>query len=80
MVRAFVGQIKFSGSYEEYLDGILEKFETYAPMCDLSAIEKRKSIPIMVSCNALSLLQKESKTCEIFEDAAELLLSWYNSI
>lgn len=79
MVRAFTGQTKFTGRYEEDLDGILETFETYATMCDLTDSEKRKSIPIMLSGNALSLFNKEAKACETFDEAATLLGSWYNS-
>lgn len=58
MVRAFVGQTNFSGRYEEDRDSILEPFETYSSMCYLTYIEKRNSIPIMVSGNALSLFNK----------------------
>lgn len=65
MVRAFVGLTKFAGRYEEDLNGILETLGTYASMCELNPTEKRKSIPIMISGNALSLQQRRKDLCEI---------------
>lgn len=61
MAKDFVGQAKFSGKYEEYLDDILETYETYAGMCDLSQIQLKKAMPIILGGNYLSLLNEESK-------------------
>lgn len=73
MVRAFVGQTKFTGRYEEDLDDIFEKFEMYAHMCDLTFSQKRKTLLIMLTGNALSLSNKEKKPTDTFEEAVPLL-------
>lgn len=54
MVKAFIGQTKFSGKYEEDLDYILETFDTYAEMFDLSPSQRKKSMPFKLSGNSLS--------------------------
>lgn len=78
MVRELVGQEKLTGRYEEDLKGILETFETYENMCDLTAIQKRKSIPKMINGNELSLFKKAENSSVTLEETVELLRTWYN--
>lgn len=36
MIKAFIGQNKFSVKYKEDLDDIIQTFESYATMCGMS--------------------------------------------
>lgn len=48
MLKAFAGQDKFSGDYEEDLDNILQMSDTFADMCDLTPNQKRNEMPLML--------------------------------
>lgn len=79
IMKAFIGQDKFSGKYEEDLDAVLNIFETLSRMCDATPEEMRKAMPVMLKGNALRLFSKKAKDCVTYENGAEMLRSWYNS-
>lgn len=48
-------------------------------MCDATAKEKRKAMYVMLKGTALGLFTWKATTCETYEEALELLRTWYNS-
>lgn len=79
LMKAFIGQHKFSGKYEEDLDSVLKVFEALAEMCDPMSDEKRKAIPTMLQGNELHLFSKKGKDFITYEYATTLLRTGYNS-
>lgn len=79
MFKAYIGQPKFGGRYEEDLEDVIEVFLTYSKMCNLTLTEKRKAIPIMLQGNALSLFNKEINITHSYDDAIGMMRLWYNS-
>lgn len=79
LIRAFVGKPTFSGAYDEELEGIISVFETLARMCDISEDEKLRSIPIMLSGEALNHFALNIKGDDDYKDALKMMRSWYNN-
>lgn len=79
MIRPMIGKFSFLDAYNEDLNNVRSVFDTFADMCKITAEEKRQSIPLMLIGNSLSLFARNGKDFETYEQAAELLQSWYKS-
>lgn len=79
LMRALIGKPSFSGSWEEDLDNCICVFDTLSTMCEMTETEKLKSVPIMLSGDALNYYASNSKNCKTYEEATQTLRSWYNS-
>ena len=73
LMRSFVGKPTFGGNWDEDLDNCICVFETMAKMCEISEIEKVKSIPIMLKGDALNYYSGNIRGCSNFDDAMELM-------
>lgn len=73
LVKAFNGQEKCSGKYEEGLYGIMDVFEELADMFDVSYRQRLQIISILLKCNALIIFMREAKDCKTFEEEANIL-------
>ena len=78
-MRAFVGKATFAGNWDEDLTNTISVFETLATMCEVSYEEKLKSLPVMLSGDALNYYASNIKDCNDYEEAIELMKKWYNS-
>lgn len=79
IIEAFTRENKFKVNYEEDLEDVLEKSETYAYMCDRSKTQKINTIPIILNVmpNHYSKKEKERNS---YSEEIELLRTWFNSI
>lgn len=55
IIKAFQGQTRFSGVYDEDLENIAEIYGNIADTCDVTPQEKRKAMYVMFKGTALSL-------------------------
>lgn len=78
MMKAFIGQTKFSVKYEWDLELIIEMFETYANMCGFTSGQKNV-ITVMLNGNSLSLLYQKATRDQPYDDAVHLLKTWFSS-
>lgn len=53
MMRAFTGQDKFGGNFEDYLETTQKVYETLADMCDATPEQIKKSMPVMLKRKTL---------------------------
>lgn len=57
LLKAFIGKPQFSGGYDQDVDNCFQVFETLASMCQVRDEEKRRTLRIMLTGDALSLSQ-----------------------
>lgn len=79
MMKAMIGKTNFSGSWEEDLDTCISVFDTLVTMCQLSVEDNFKSIPIMLTGDALSYFSTHAQSRDKFDEVMNFLRSWYNS-
>lgn len=79
ILRAYKGQPKFSGLYEEDLEALAENYEETADSCDATDLEKSKEMFAMLHGSARTLFNRKGKYCKSFEEGMDLIRSWYNS-
>lgn len=79
LMKAFAGRRKYSGAWDEDLQGIIEVFEMSAQMCDLNAQQMLKGVPIMLDGPALAYFASNLKSAPSYDDAIQGLMSWYTS-
>lgn len=78
-IKAYSGQPKFSGIYDEDLENIIDLYTETAENCDATPEEKRKALFTMLIGNARSLFARNGKSCVTFEDGTEVLRKWFKS-
>lgn len=77
-MKSYYDKPVFLGHWEEDLDGCINVFNTMAEMCEVSPREKLRAIPVTLTDDALNLYANNSRSCKSFEEAIDLLRSWYN--
>lgn len=79
LMKAYNGKTTFAGGWDEDLDNCLDIFFTLANMCELTDAERLKSLPVMLSGDALTYFSNHASKCTTFDSATSLLRKWYNS-
>lgn len=78
-MKAYYGKPIFSGGWDEGIDNFLGVYNTMTKMCEMTDEEKLKSLPIMLSGDALSYYSSHVDDCSNYEAGTDLLSKWYNS-
>ena len=78
-MKAYVGKPIFTGNWDEDLDTCISVFNTLSKMCGMTDEDKVKSIPVMLSGDALSYFASNINENDEFTRATKLLREWYNS-
>lgn len=74
MMKAYMGEKKkFTGGWEENLDGFFAVFDMMARICRLTENERPNSISIMLDGDALRLFSYKGSEFLTHADATELL-------
>lgn len=78
LMKAFDRKKTFGGKWDEDLAGTISLYETLEKMCQLTQDEKFKSLPVMLSGDALTYFSDNAATCPSYEEALDVLRKWYN--
>ena len=80
MMKAFVSRTKFSGSFNEDLEGALDQYETLSSLCNLSDADMSKAFPVMLTGAAFSLYTKQfSRKSLTYGELVDAFRAWYTS-
>lgn len=78
LMRSFVGQRAFSGSWEEELDIIIGTYKTRAAMCEVTDHDKLRAIAVILSGDALIYYSTHIKQCKTYNGTIDALWVWYS--
>lgn len=79
LVKAFIGQSAYSGSYQENLEEVLDIYDELAEMCEVNPRQKRRAMAVILKGPARAYFARHGRTLETYEDAIDLLRRRYNN-
>lgn len=79
LMRSFIGQNTFTGSWEEDLDSTISVYKTMSTICQLNEDKNIKAIPIMLSEYVFLYYSSHVMKYQTYGDATNTLCLWYKN-
>ena len=79
MMKAYGGQKKYTGAFDDDLSVVIEEYEMTARICGLTMEEKRDGIVIMLEGPALAYYAAHLKNVDTYDALIDGLKDWYTS-
>lgn len=79
LVKSFIGQTPFSGTYNEDLEETINVYQDFCDMCNVNLTQKRKAMTIMLKGPARAYFARHVRDARRYEEAVCRLRKRYNN-
>ncbi len=76
-MKSYQGRDRFSGNWDEDINGSIEVFEALSKVCMLSENDMLRGLPVMLTGDALAYYSSNVSDSQTYPEALQRLINWY---